>query len=78
LVTITDPLFASQWHFGLMGNIQRIWDEYTGGGVHVGVFDDGVQYNHPDLAANYDASKHFSYNNVTYNPFPITRHRWRG
>jgi Ca2+-binding RTX toxin-like protein len=56
-----------------MGNIQRIWDEYTGVGVHVGVFDDGVQYNHPDLAANYDASKHFSYNNVTYNPFPITR-----
>lgn len=73
MVTITDPLFASQWHFGLMGNIQRIWDEYTGVGVHVGVFDDGVQYNHPDLAANYDASKHFSYNNVTYNPSPITR-----
>ncbi|MFB2552798.1 S8 family serine peptidase [Ensifer soli] len=67
----TDPLYLQQWHFGLIGNIERIWDEYTGRGVHVAVYDDGLQYIHPDLAANYDASFHFRYQNVTYDPTPI-------
>jgi subtilisin family serine protease len=67
----TDPLYAQQSHFGLIGNIQRIWDDYDGSGVHVGVFDDGVETTHPDLAANYDASLHFVYNGVTYAPVPL-------
>jgi subtilisin-like proprotein convertase family protein len=29
--------------------------------VHVGVYDDGVQYTHPDLSDNYDPSRHVSY-----------------
>lgn len=72
MVAINDQLFSSQWHFALLGNIQRIWDDYTGAGVHVGVYDDGIQYTHPDLAANYDASRHFRYGNITYDPAPIT------
>ena len=56
--TPTDPLYASQWHFALMGDIETIWDEYTGAGVHVGVYDDGIEYAHQDLDGNYDASRH--------------------
>jgi Ca2+-binding RTX toxin-like protein len=67
----TDPLYSQQWHFGLIGDIQTIWDEYDGSGVHVGVYDDGVQYNHPDLADNYDASLHFRHGGVTYDAMPI-------
>jgi subtilisin-like proprotein convertase family protein len=57
-MTPTDPLYASQWHFALMGNIERIWGEYSGAGVHVGVYDDGIAYNHADLDGNYDATRH--------------------
>lgn len=35
----TDPLFAQQWHLPMIGNIRRIWDEYTGAGVTVAVYD---------------------------------------
>jgi subtilisin-like proprotein convertase family protein len=71
-MTPTDPLYAGQWHFALIGNIQRIWDEYNGAGVHVGVYDEGTDYNHADLNDNYDASRHVHDNlsNVV-NPFPV-------
>ena len=67
----TDPLFASQWHFGLIGDIQTIWNDYTGAGIHVGVYDQGIEYTHPDLAANYDAALHFTFQGITYDPTPI-------
>ncbi len=51
-----DDLYDAQWHFDYMGDIEKIWEEYSGAGVHVGVYDDGLQYTHPDLAANYDPS----------------------
>jgi Ca2+-binding RTX toxin-like protein len=51
-----NDLYDLQWHFDYLGDIEKIWDEYSGAGVHVGVYDDGLQYIHPDLAANYDAS----------------------
>jgi subtilisin-like proprotein convertase family protein len=53
-----DPLYAQQWHLGAIGNIELIWDEYSGAGIHVGVYDSGIEADHPDLAANYDPSMH--------------------
>jgi subtilisin family serine protease len=58
----SDPLYAQQWHFvgslgGIddpLGNIEKIWDEYSGAGIAVGVYDYGVELGHPDLAANHD------------------------
>ena len=38
-----DPLYAQQWHLTRLGNIEKIWDEYSGAGVHVGVYDTGVE-----------------------------------
>ena len=67
----TDELYASQWHLPMIGTlgysatyntagIERIWSEYTGTGIHVGVWDSGSQRTHWDLAGNYDDSMHVS------------------
>lgn len=61
----TDPLYAQQWHFGLLGNIEKIREDYSGAGIHVGVYDTGVESAHPDLASNYDASRLVVINGVT-------------
>ncbi len=54
MVTPTDPLFPTQWHFPLIGDIQTIWDEFTGAGVNIGIYDGAVETTHPDLAGNYN------------------------
>lgn len=57
----------------MLGNIRRIWDDYTGAGVSAVVYDDGLQTGHGDLAGNYDASMHFKYNGKTFLPTPPTK-----
>ncbi|MFZ4809416.1 MAG: S8 family serine peptidase [Hyphomicrobiaceae bacterium] len=55
---------AQQWHLGQIGllgatqlvGLERIWNEYRGQGIHVGIWDTGVEQSHPDLDANYDPS----------------------
>jgi len=61
LPTLT-PLAPGDWYlqnvgqdFGTPGqdlNVKPVWQDYTGKGIHVGIFDTGVQGNHPDLQAN--------------------------
>ena len=56
-----DNLFGSQWYLNNTGsgydiNIASAWDDYTGRGVKVAVLDDGFDYLHSDLVANYDTS----------------------
>lgn len=70
-MTPNDPLYAQQWHFALIGDIETIWNEFSGDGVTVGVYDEGVQYTHPDLAANYDALLHLVRNDFVYDGAPI-------
>ncbi|KAB7609817.1 S8 family serine peptidase, partial [Amylibacter sp. SFDW26] len=72
MTTPTDPLFSSQWHFPLIGDIETIWDEFTGTGINVGVYDDGVQYTHTDLDDNYDFSLEVedTFVNVLLDGFP--------
>lgn len=58
----TDPLYAQQWHFTTLGNgrgrglLERVWNEFSGAGVHVIVYDNGIARGHEDLSSNYDAS----------------------
>lgn len=78
MTTPTDPLYADQWHFPLIGDVESVWDDYTGAGVTVAVYDEGVQYTHPDLDDNYDASMHFTYNGLVYDPMPITGNQGHG
>ncbi len=66
----TDSSYGAQAWLGRLGDIETIWNEYNGAGIHVGVYDSGIQYTHPDLAANYDASLHITYNGVTYDGGP--------
>ncbi len=56
--TPSDPLFSSQWHLnGTFGiNIADVWNEYTGRGVRVAVYDQGIDPNHPDLT-HFDAAQ---------------------
>lgn len=63
-----DPLYLDQWHFDLLGDIETIWEDYTGDGVKVGIYDTGIQIDHPDLVANYDASLQISINGEVHNP----------
>jgi subtilisin-like proprotein convertase family protein/subtilisin family serine protease len=65
--TPNDPLYVSQWHFNLIGGrtyIEKIWEEFNGSGIHVGIYDSGVEMYHPDLDNNYDASRHVVINGV--------------
>src|SRR5687768_14505919 len=64
----SDSLFGKSWHLkntgqtggkvGIDINVTAAWDDYTGEGIKVGVYDDGIDYNHADLDGNYDASLH--------------------
>ncbi|HEY8382580.1 MAG TPA: S8 family serine peptidase [Microvirga sp.] len=55
--TYQDPLSASQWHLLQIG-YNKLAAEYNGARVRIGIFDDGVEQSHPDLACNYDQSLH--------------------
>lgn len=70
--TPTDPLFTSQWHNAgtpaVNTNITQAWDYFTGTGVTFGIYDDGIDIRHPDLAGAYDASLHVTVNGVFDDP----------
>ena len=47
-------------------NVNPAWQKgYTGKGVVVSILDDGIQTNHPDLAANYVSPSEFTWDPVT-------------
>lgn len=61
-----DPELMRQWHLKRLGDIGTIWNDFTGKGVSVGVYDEGVQSAHWDLDGNYDASKHVVIDGQTF------------
>jgi Ca2+-binding RTX toxin-like protein len=62
----SDPLYDAQWHLALIGDMPTVWDDYTGARVSVGIYDSAIQYAHPELAANYDATKHLVFEGTVY------------
>jgi subtilisin-like proprotein convertase family protein len=66
----TDPLYSQQWHFTRLGDIERIWDEFSGAGIHVGVFDTGIEITHPSLAGAYDPTRRVIINGTPLDGLP--------
>lgn len=57
-----DPLYARQWHFGLIGDIEAIWRDYRGAGVVIGLNDDRPDIRHTDLDGSIDPALGLSFN----------------
>lgn len=84
LLVPADTLYTQQWHFNQIGSIGRpraggsragieaIWTDYRGQGVKVGIWDDGVQSSHPDIAANYNAQLQVTINGTLNDGQPLT------
>ena len=76
-----DPLFKDQWHLENVGQTgglpladvraRPVWDQgITGMGVVVGVVDEGIQYQHPDLGPNWLTGFGRDYNDDDNDPSP--------
>gem|GEM_PF-1526433 len=65
----TDDWFPYQWYHEAI-NIYDVWDDYTGNGIVVGIYDEGVEYTHPDIAGNYDTSIDYDYVGNDSSPLP--------
>lgn len=75
-----DPLFPQQWVLRNTGqngalagvdiNVMRAWDTYNGEGIVINIVDDGLEYEHPDLAANCDTEIDYDYRDGDDDPAP--------
>lgn len=81
-----DTLINQQWHLKYNGqagavsgtdlNIESAWAYPTvgagsrGRGIRIGIVDDGLQTNHPDLAANVDTVNDKDWNGNDFDPSP--------
>lgn len=69
-VTGKDPLLVAQWHLKtLLGNDpNKIWSEFDGSSVKVGIYDDGIDKTVKDLQGTYDASRELVFGGVRADP----------
>jgi subtilisin family serine protease len=56
-----DPLYPQQWHLGKIGSGEAAPNP-SGQGIVIGIVDDGLQWNHPDIRPNYVPSLSHNYN----------------
>jgi len=83
-----DPYFSDQWHLQNTGrrggkrgvdiNVLPAWAKVRGRDIYVAICDDGVQVEHPDLAANSfpvtgdaNTSMHFNFETNEPDPNPV-------
>jgi subtilisin-like proprotein convertase family protein len=71
-----DPLVGDQWHLKNNDsarthvNVENAWlygasGGVKGNGIRIGIVDDGLQTNHPDLSANVDTVNDYDWNDAT-------------
>lgn len=74
-----DPDYNKQWYLhntnevfkGYDHNVLPVWEQgVTGKGVVVSILDDGIEYRHTDLAANYDPDASYDFNSNDADPEP--------
>lgn len=75
LVKFDDPQWPKMWYLnrgnGNDMNVEQAWKAgYTGRGTVVTILDDGLEMNHPDLEANYDAMASCDINGLDDDPMP--------
>jgi len=73
-----DPFFWQLWHLRNTGlnqgtpgvdiQVTNVWDTWRGTGMVIGIVDDGIQANHPDLAANFNPGLSTNLNLSAFNP----------
>ncbi len=70
--------YHGQWHLineygtGIDANVKPAWDaDITGQGVVIGIVDDCLEKNHPDLAPNYDAADSWDFGQNDSDPSPV-------
>ncbi len=70
VTTALNPALGQQWHISKLfgGRQDQIWSEFTGAGVRVGVFDDGLEKTNADLRGNYNAAGELRINGVAVDP----------
>merc|ERR1719242_2487926 len=73
--SFSDKEWPRQWYLNRGGdldmNVEAAWDMgYSGKGVTVTILDDGVEWNHPDLSANYREEASYDINANDKDPFP--------
>ncbi len=68
-----DPLYSQQWYLNSIHGIalEGVWDEYSGEGVSIGIYDGGVDHDHADLIGNYDASREVWIDGVQIDGAPV-------
>ncbi len=77
-----DPLLPQQWTLFNTGqngalpgadiNLEKVWDTYRGKGININIVDDGLQFTHPDLAANCNTQMQYDYRDNDNDPSPNT------
>lgn len=77
-----DPKFPDQWHLqntgqtsGVSGedvNITGAWNSYKGTGIVIGIVDDGLDWNHPDLDDYYESTLDYDYCQDDDDPSPAS------
>lgn len=78
--TPNDTYFSDQWHLentgqdnGVAGedvNITGAWNNVRGNGIVIGIVDDGLEWDHADLSANYESTLDYDYCNYDGDPTP--------
>ena len=76
-----DPLFDEQWHLQNTGqnggtpgediNVVPAWNYETGDGVVIGIVDGGLQWDHPDLSAQYRSDLSYDFLDDDPDPYPV-------
>ncbi|MCG3126241.1 MAG: hypothetical protein CHACPFDD_01071 [Phycisphaerae bacterium] len=79
-----DPMFGQQWHLRNTGqgsgragvdiHATDAWDVSRGAGATIGVVDDGLDWTHPDLFANYRPEWSWDINAKDPDPMPFCTH----
>ncbi|XP_028922811.1 neuroendocrine convertase 1 isoform X2 [Ornithorhynchus anatinus] len=76
-----DPMWTQQWYLQdtrmtptlpkLDLHVLPVWQKgITGKGVVITVLDDGLEWNHTDIYANYDPDASYDFNDNDHDPFP--------